>query len=129
MPLLQSGQSEVNPMMNRRKFRSSNACVSTLKSAPALLGKTTLTFNPLLDGFHQDSSTNRPYSNETNKETYFSGDGRYNMHVSLTNDLSQKSTRHACPDCSSTFTREDDLRRHVKIHSPERHRYYHCFDF
>ena len=42
------------------------------------------------------------------------------------NAPSPNSTRHACLHCPSTFARQGDLRRHEKIHFPERHRKYHC---
>jgi hypothetical protein len=49
---------------------------------------------------------------------------------SPTNAPSPNSTRHPCPHqhCHSTFARQCDLRRHAKIHFPERHRKYHCWE-
>ncbi|KAN0096724.1 hypothetical protein V8E51_015529 [Hyaloscypha variabilis] len=49
---------------------------------------------------------------------------------SPTNATSPNSTaaRHPCAQCLSTFARLGDLRRHEKIHSPERHRKYHCWE-
>jgi hypothetical protein len=41
---------------------------------------------------------------------------------------SPTSTRHHCPHCPSTFARLGDLKRHTKIHFPERHRRYHCLE-
>ncbi|KAE9381248.1 hypothetical protein N431DRAFT_2996 [Stipitochalara longipes BDJ] len=48
---------------------------------------------------------------------------------SPTNAPSPNSIRHLCQylHCHSTFARQGDLRRHAKIHSPERHREFHCW--
>jgi hypothetical protein len=47
---------------------------------------------------------------------------------SPTDTPSPNSTRHPClhPHCHSTFARQGDLKRHAKIHFPERHRKYNC---
>ncbi|KAH6720652.1 hypothetical protein BKA61DRAFT_238086 [Leptodontidium sp. MPI-SDFR-AT-0119] len=60
-------------------------------------------------------------------ETSFSSTSTTSPTPSSANAPSPNSTRHPCLHCHSTFARQGDLRRHAKIHFPERHRKYHCW--
>ncbi|KAH8591368.1 hypothetical protein B0O99DRAFT_690728 [Bisporella sp. PMI_857] len=63
-------------------------------------------------------------------ETSFSSTSTTSPTPLPTNAPSPNSTRHPCPHphCHSTFARQSDLKRHAKIHFPERHRKYHCWE-
>jgi hypothetical protein len=77
----------------------------------------------------QASSTHTIISSSS-PEASFSSTSATSPTPSPTNAPSPNSTRHPCPHphCHSTFARLGDLSRHAKIHSPERHRKYHCWE-
>ncbi|KAH8784817.1 hypothetical protein F5882DRAFT_124139 [Hyaloscypha sp. PMI_1271] len=98
--------------------------------------------NNSTDNFYQPPNT--PYDTSTpsqelsppptlSAETSFSSTASspLNFTPSPTNASSPTSTspRHPCPHphCPKSFARPGDLTRHAKIHSPERHRKFNCW--
>ncbi|KAH9224361.1 hypothetical protein DL95DRAFT_62840 [Leptodontidium sp. 2 PMI_412] len=82
----------------------------------------TYSTSPLL----QESSAHTTI-HSSSPESCFSSTSTTSPTPSPANAPSPNSTRHPCPHCRSTFARQGDLRRHEKIHFPERHRKYHCW--
>jgi hypothetical protein len=117
---------------------SGNGSFDTQPSPVLSNTETNLSFNTSFQASTSTYGTSSPLQESpthatilsSSPETSFSSTSTTSPTPSPTNAPSPNSTRYPCPHqhCHSIFGRQGDLRRHTKIHFPERHRKYHCWE-
>jgi hypothetical protein len=117
---------------------SGNSSLNTQLSSISSNTETNLSFNASCQASASTYGTSSPLQESpthatilpSSPEASFSSASTTSPTLSPINAPSPNSTRHPCPHphCDSIFGRQGDLRRHAKIHFPERHQKYHCWE-